>query len=68
MLAKHSEVEMPLDIDTYHLHCLDGCEKACGEMVDGEWVCVSCGAPFVECNPDICDGFVHRTEPQPTSE
>lgn len=38
---------------TLHYHCIDGCEKSAGEG-QVELFCVKCGAPFIECNPEIC--------------
>lgn len=37
-------------LNTDHYHCADGCEKSAGRLV-----CVRCGAPFVECTPEVCD-------------
>ena len=41
-------------VDKYHLHCINGCEKAAGEYIEGELVCCNCGGPFLPCNPEIC--------------
>lgn len=39
----------------FHMHCLARCEKTVGVIEDGKLVCIQCGAPFVECTPEICD-------------
>ena len=45
--------------DADHYHCLNNCEHACGELIDGAWLCANtnCRAPFVPCSPEICPEF-----------